>query len=184
MSSDPAESLSYGDLLPLSWAPLSEDLSEVALAQLGEGNVAVLNRLASLEERPGRKAEEDEVQQAISQLSNKLDLLIEMVAALARERQPLPPAVEIGLSAHRLSWIGDGAAPSLAQRVLVSLYLNPGLAPPLRLPARVERIDGARVTVRIEHPSEASLSMLEQHVFLHHRRAVAESRKQQGGGAA
>lgn len=178
MNATAVENLSYRDLLPLSWSALSEALSPVARDQMAEGNVAVLSRLASLEERAGRKGEEDDVQQKISRLSNKLDLLIEMVAMLVRERQPLPPVVEMNLSAQQLIWQAQGDVPSAGAYILVLLHVHAGMAPPLRLPMRVEQVEGMRITAQIEHPSEAALSALEQHVFLHHRRAIAESRKQ------
>ena len=174
---DPAEALAYRDSLPLSWTLLAEYPNAHSLERQGETNVNVLARVVSLEDRHSLAGEEGELEKEIGRLNNKMDLLIELVAQLARERLQLPPAAALLLSAHTLVWTPLADAPSLGSRVMIALYLNPCIAEPLRLPAVIERCDNGQVHARFEHPSESCQSTLEQHVFLRHRRSVAENRK-------
>lgn len=174
-----AEALSNRDYLPLSWALLPEPPDAASLERLAETNVTLLTRLVSLEERPSLPSEQDELEKEISRLHGKLDLLITLVAELARGRQQLPPPVEIQLSAHHLIW-SQALMPPAGAHVMISLHLNPCLVEPLRLPAEIERNDGERVTARFEYLSESCRSALERHVFLHHRRSIAEIHKQAG----
>ena len=174
---DSAEALAYRDSLPLSWTLLAEPPSGHSLERQGETNVNVLARVVSLEDRHSLAGEEGELEKEIGRLNDKMDLLIELVAQLARERLQLPPVVELLLSARTLVWMPVVDVPLLGSRVMIALYLNPCIAEPLRLPAVIERCENRQVHARFEHPSESCQSALEQHVFLRHRRSVAENRK-------
>lgn len=173
---DHAQALAYRDSLPLSWTLLAEGPSVHSLERLGETNVNVLARVVSLEDRHSLAGEEGELEKEIGRLNNKMDLLIELVAQLARERLQLPPAVEMVLSAHSVVWTPAAAAPA-GSRVMIELYLNPCIAEPLRLPAKLVSLENDQIQAHFEHPSESCQSALEQHVFLRHRRSVAENRK-------
>ena len=174
---DDAKSLTYCDALPLHWVPLSEAPDASSLERLGEANVNLLYKVVSLEERHRPVHEEGELEQEISRLHGKMDLLLGLMATLARERMQLPPSVDVRLSADMVTWPEACVRPSIGTRVMISIYLSPCIAEPLRLPAIIEQsaYEGS-ITVRIEHPSEACYLALEQHVFLHHRRSIAESR--------
>lgn len=171
-----AESLTHADYLPLSWSPLAEPQDAVSLERLAESNVSLMARVQSLEERHRATGEEGELEQEISRLHGKIDLLIALVSELARERLQLPPPIRVLLSAATLHWSETSVPPVAGTRVMISLYLNPCISEPLRLPALIERSENGEVQARFAHPSESCKSALEQHVFLHHRRAVAETR--------
>lgn len=173
---DDAKALTYCDALPLHWAPLSQKPDAGSLERLGEGNVGLLYKVVTLEERHRQIGEQGELEQEISRLHSKMDLLLGLMATLARERMNLPLPVEVCLSADTVVWPAAGVIPAVGTYVMISIYLNPCIAEPLRLPAVIERCADDQIQARFEHPSEACYSALEQHVFLHHRRSIAESR--------
>ena len=176
MMKDDVKTLAYDDVLPLDWAELAVSPDALRLERLCESNVSLLGRVAAIEERHRMVGEEGELEQEINRLHSKMDLLLGLVASIARTHLKLPDAVELRLSADFLRWKLVGPAPATGSRIMISLYLNPCIAEPLRLPAVVQNQDGEWVEASLEHPGATCYSALEQHVFLHHRRSVAETR--------
>lgn len=173
---DEVKKLAYDDALPLQWAELSAPIEGVHLERLCESNVSLLAKVAAIEERHRMVGEEGELEQEINRLHAKMDLLLGLVASIARAHLQLPLAVELRLSAESIRWKSIGPAPALGSRIMLSLYLNPCIAEPLRLVAAIQDSDDGWVEACFEHPGATCYSALEQHVFLHHRRSIAETR--------
>ncbi len=170
------KTLAYDDVLPLQWVDLPVLPDVLRLDRLCESNVSMLGRVAAIEERHRMVGEEGELEQEINRLHAKMDLLLGLVASIARMHLKLPDAIEIRLSADSLRWKSVAPAPPTGSRIMLSLYLNPCIAEPLCLPAVIQDRDDEWVEARFEHPGATCYSALEQHVFLHHRRSVAETR--------
>jgi len=170
------KTLAYDDVLPLRWRELAVPLDPTHLDRQCEVNVNLLAKVATLEEHRRIVSEEGELEQEINRLHSKMDLLLGLVASIARTHLNLPEAVELRLSADRIRWKSVGEAPATGSRIMISLYLNPCIAEPLHLPAVVQECDDEWVNACFEHPCASCYSALEQHVFLHHRRHVAETR--------
>jgi hypothetical protein len=85
----------------------------------------------------------------------------------------------VRMSARALEWFGEPAPPAGATGLL-SLYINPALPQPLRIPCVVVGqciIDDGRATqLRFAGLSEAAVDLLEKLIFRHHRRLVAGAR--------
>ena len=173
---DDVKTLSYDDALPMQWSELSAPLEGVRLERLCESNANLLGRVAAIEERHRMVGEEGELEQEINRLHSKIDLLLGLVASIARAHLKLPETVELRLSADYVRWKSVGPAPAAGSRIMISLYLNPCIAEPLQMPAVVQDQSDGRLEACFEHPGASCYSALEQHVFLHHRRSVAETR--------
>lgn len=170
------KTLAYDDVLPLQWVELPAMPDALRLDRLCESNVSLLAKVAAIEERHRMVGEEGELEQEINRLHSKMDLLLGLVASIARTHLKLPDATELRLSADYLRWKLVGPVPATGSRIMISLYLNPCIAEPLCLPAVIQDQEDEWVEARFEHPGATCYSALEQHVFLHHRRSVAETR--------
>ena len=173
---DDVNTLAYDDALPMRWVELSVPIEGIHLDRLCESNVSVLARVAAIEEKHRMVGEEGELEQEINRLHAKMDLLLGLVASIASAHLKLPESVELRLSADSVRWKSVGQAPATGSRIMISLYLNPCIAEPLKLPAVIQAQDDGWVEASFEHPGASCYSALEQHVFLHHRRSVAETR--------
>ena len=173
MTQETAHVLSYDDHLPLQWSEAGLP-DPAGLENLCEANVCLLGKVAALEERRRFAGEEGDLEQEINRLNAKMDLLLGLVATIARAHLQLPDSVPLRLSADSIRWKSLAQAPQPGSRIMIALYLNPCIAEPLRLPAVIQSRDDEWVEARFEHPGETCQSALEQHVFLHHRRSVAK----------
>lgn len=162
-------------VLPLRWWPgIAFGAYEAAAAQ------RVLATVAALEERPPAVSEESGIEAEVAHLHQKMQLLMEMVGGLLRAQQSLPCARPVRLVAGGLRW-SDGQRP-VGDRGVVELWLHPSCPEPLRLPVQLLLIqpegEGIRVDAAFESLPEPLADALEKHVFLRHRRELAEARQQ------
>lgn len=161
-------------VLPLRWHPGAAYGSFEATAAL-----RVLATVAALEERPAAVGEEAGIELEVARLHQKLQLLMEMVGSLLRSQQVLPAARPVRLVAGGLRW-SDGQRP-VGERGVVELWLHPCCPEPLRLPVRLLLIqpegEGVRIDAALEALPETLTDALERHVFLRHRRELAEARQ-------
>lgn len=168
-----AAALSYDDHLPLQWLPLGDD---DAAQEHEHENLSTLFAVAALEEHRELPAVDGPLHDEIHRLHQKMDLLVNMMSSLIRAQTRLPAAKPLRLSAQRLVWRHGGAAPAAGARILIEVHLHRGLAQPLRLAARVGVVTAEEAEAVFEPLGEASLTALERHVFLHHRRSIAGAR--------
>jgi hypothetical protein len=79
-----------------------------------------------------------------------------------------------------LEWFGE-LAPALGSTGLLSVYINPALPQPVKIPCVVagERMqDEVRIAqLRYSGVSEAVVEQLDKLIFRHHRRLVAGARR-------
>jgi len=175
------DGLIFEDSLPVGWTPgpLAEGS---ALARLNTDNHQLLGAESSLDEVRVHEALKDEspaLLHELQRLEYKVNILLRLTAELALRSSGLPPAERVRLSSHALEWFGEQTPPTGSTGQL-SIYINPALPQPLRIPCVVagERIiEGSRSTqLRFVGLSDAVVDMLEKLIFRHHRRLVAGAR--------
>ena len=177
-----AKGLTHRQQMALSWEP-RQGGDDATLQAVAEANARLLQVLPIFEERrPEHGEEEAERPQDLMRLESKLDMLLELVSDLLREREQRPVHVSVMLSADGMGWTQAGRVPSPCQQIWISLYIDQRLPRALRLPASVISLNTEntqhRVLVRFEHLGESVSEMLEKFIFRHHRREVARMRSQ------
>lgn len=173
-----AERLSYAGCLPLTWTPLAQPLSAADILALNACNQQALAAVASVEEH-GPVAEEDApLDREIARLHRKIDVLLEIVSGLMRLQAPQPPLVPVQLSSADLVWHGD-SAPQVPGYGIVDIHLHRSVMQPLRLPAQAGPHSAEGTRIVFLPLDEICSAALETHVFLRHRRSVAEARLSQ-----
>jgi len=175
--------VSYEDNLPLKWAPASGS-EPAADCGRNRANLLVLESVAAIEEKPSEHAFEDcpEIQQELRRLDVKLHVLMEMVARLLREEESLGPSRPVRIALKTLEFRAADGEAAAGQSGTVSLQLHSGVPTPLVMNGQVveelER-DGERwVRFEPDRLSEPLRDALSRHVFRHHRRQVAASRRE------
>jgi Atypical PilZ domain, cyclic di-GMP receptor len=175
------DGLIFEESLPVAWVQgaLADGL---LLARLNADNHQLLGAESSLDEVRVHEALKDEspaLLHELQRLEYKVNILLRLVGELALRNSGLPAAQPVRMSARAMEWIAE-AGPAAGATGLLSLYINPALPQPLRIPCVVagERIiDESRATqLRFMGLSDAVVDMLEKLIFRHHRRLVAGAR--------
>ena len=175
------DGLIFEDILPLAWSegPVPEG---IALARLNADNHQLLGAEASLDDVRVHEALKDESPALVHELQRlefKLNILLRLTAELAVRNNALPPPQRCRLSSRGLEWIGDNA-PQSGTTGILSVYINPALPQPFKVPCNVSSdrmADGVRLAqLRFAGLSDISLDLLEKLIFRHHRRLVAGAR--------
>lgn len=172
--------LSYRETLPITWRLAA---GEAVGAALAEQNLRMLAAAATLEER-GRIEPDAAHAQELDRLNHKFDVMIELLGALLRSVQPPPPGRSVQLSREGLSWTPAEAPPAVGSAVVVDLYLHPCAPGVWRWSGEVVAHCDGEICVRFSAMPEALAAALERHVFMRHRRSVAEARSPAGRGQA
>lgn len=173
--------LAYEDVLPLSWTVLPAAPDAATLRRLNEAGEAALRMLTALEEQPHELGEDDSaVVHELQRLDAKLNLALEMLAELLARNSAQTDRRWMRLTAAGIEW-GCPVSPEPHSLVMLRIVLSPRLPRPLELLARVEGVsadgDARRVAARFEGLSEPLADGLERLIFIHHRRAVAHTRR-------
>jgi hypothetical protein len=175
------DGLIFEESLPVSWtpAPLADGL---LLTRLNADNHQLLGAESSLDEVRVHEALKDEspaLLHELQRLEYKVNILLRLTAELALRSSGLPAAERVRMSSRGLEWFGEHDAPDGATGML-SIYINPALPQPLKIPCVVSGrriIDGTPATeLRFMGLSDAVVDMLEKLIFRHHRRLVAGAR--------
>jgi len=177
------ESLGYRDCVPLTWQPLPALPDAAQLGQWQDHNLRLLTAAALLEERPRRTEADEPLAAEIERLHHKFDLALELLAALLHKQSPLPPSVIARISTAGVSWHSD-ALPPTGGLILLHIHLHPGLPSPLIWPAEVLRSKAREVQARFQPLGEPCALAMERHVFIRHRRSVADARSPGARGEA
>lgn len=170
------EAPGYDARLPLQWQPLDAVPEPRVLEQLADDNLRVLSAVATLDEQRGLAPAGDEtgpLDGEIARLHQKLNLLVDLVALLVSQQTPAPTPQALRLSWEGLRWT-DPQAEGLG---VVRLRLHLGVPQAFAWPARIVSRSGDEVEARFEPMPEGCQMALEKHVFLHHRRAIAGTRR-------
>jgi hypothetical protein len=177
--------LSYEDSLPLTWRRLLPAETAGNLAHVAQVNGEFLRMVTALEEHaPPKTDNHPELAQEILRLESKVNLVLDLLGRLMAHSLKLPPPVRLSLGARSLRWLTIGAdVPATGDAVLVEVYLRPEYPRPLTLTGRVRSVDATpagakRVNVELEGLTEEVRDWLERMIFRHHRRSVADARRQ------
>jgi len=176
MSDQPNEKDDFGDALayranlPLAWTESNGD-STTAFSLENEHCLQVILNLNE------HHTEHSEEMTAISAIERKVDMTMQMVSELLRATIDMPDSKAIRLGAHEISWHEPAVPPEVNAQLDLTLYLH-GLYPkPLRLRGYVKSVVEQQCTVEFAPQHEDFQLLLEKFIFLHHRRAIAESKK-------
>lgn len=172
------DGLIFEETLPVLWAP-GAPAEGALLARVNADNHQLLGAESSLDEVRVHEALKDEspaLLHELQRLEYKVNILLRLTSELALRSSGLPAAERVRLSSRALEWFGDHAA-TAGDTGLLSVYINPALPQPLKIPSIVagqRNMDGARLTqFRFVGLSDAVVDMLEKLIFRHHRRLVA-----------
>jgi hypothetical protein len=172
-----ADALSYESALPMSWTPLAVLPDSATLERYNEDNLRALAAVALLDEQrsggSGSSEDANGLEGEIARLNQKMNLLVDLVSFLVGQQAPAPEATAVRLSWQGIAWRGTGTIGN----GLVNLRLHRSVPQPFSWPARVIVADGGEVYARFEPMSEPCQTALERHVFLHHRRSIAGTRR-------
>ena len=173
--SDQATLLAVPLLLPMQWQDTSRPIDEAAVLR-------ALQTAAVLGEKPPPVSEDAQgAELEVNRLHQKTQLLIELLAVALRRNAAMPLPQAITLSATHCQWQHPQALPTNGDGLL-SLWLHPASPEPLQWPAEIKACtaDGAawRIEAQLLPLGDAAQTALDRHVFLLHRRAVAEARAQ------
>jgi hypothetical protein len=140
-------------------------------------NLRMLHAVAVLDERHQRadltgKSLEDEVER----LSQKLDVVLDLLGAVLHASRGDDPATPIRLSREGLCWPNAADTPAAGAPVLITLDLHACAPAPLCWPADVVGVHEGEVCARFREMSDAMGAALERFVFTRHRRSVAGAR--------
>src|SRR5580693_10355632 len=148
------------EALPIGWTEgaLAEGL---VLARLNSDNHQLLSAESSLDEVRVHEALKDESPALVHELQRleyKVNILLRLTAELALRNSGLPAPQRVRLTSRALEWFGE-LAPALGSTGLLSVYINPALPQPVKIPCVVagERLqDNVRaVQMRFSGLSEA-----------------------------
>lgn len=162
--------------LPMQWVSRAAVTDTMQTDADYRRNLRLLEVVASLE--ASQEDAGDDGNPVTHRLSNKLDLLMEMVSVLISDRSPPPPRVTLTLTRSGASW-STPSPPAMSELLDIIIRLHPDLAYDLRAPARIEgcedEADQFRVHARFEWTGDL-LAAWERWIFRQHRRAVARER--------
>jgi hypothetical protein len=166
------------DELAFNWSAIATLPPAGALTRLNGRNEAVLRALTMLEEHDESPAEDAE-RAEFHRLEGKINLVMELLAELVRERSVAANPVPMRFSAEGVCW----AAPRecVPGTLLVTeWWVMPAWPVALRLYAEVASNrpaeNGFVVCARLVGVSDTVKDWLEKLVFRRHRRAIAQQR--------
>ncbi len=176
-----ADTLVYEDRLPLVWSARSDDAQAENYARIAEHNEHVMRCVNMLSDQIREKGDdESETESAVVRLEAKVNLLLEMVSRMEREKSDLPDTTHTRLAAAGIEWNCLGDPPGMGDEIWISLYIDDRVPEPLKLAACVISVSGsgpgAVVCARFEEMGESVRDQLQKMIFRHHRRMIAQSR--------
>jgi hypothetical protein len=167
--------ISYRDRLPLRWMPLATLPEGLEAERLAESNLRLLSTVAMLAEHAPAKDDPTPAELEIQHMHQKLNLLLDLVGSFLALQSLRPQAVPLRLSWRGVAWSGGGAEPGASG--IVEIHLGAALPQPLRLPAHIVSVTAEETVAGFAPMPDFCQAALERHVFLHHRREIAETRQ-------
>ena len=163
--------------LPTEIRPWSGQGDE--FANFMDDNVTLLRALLVWDEE--RSGSEEDDRSTLAHLQIKTDLLLTLLSAGIRAREPLPPRYPCALRGDSLQLQLPEDVHPLEPFSCAALFLRPGLALPLLLPGEgFERIPGESTIPQWQlrfHLSPTVQELLDRLIFRHHRREIARLRE-------
>ncbi len=164
--SDFGKALTYSATAPLEWAHIDNT------TEVDEENEQCLRTILSLSERHSVDVAEE-----IAAIERKVDITLEMVAMLLRNSIDMPATKPFQLGAHEISWQHASVLPEIGTQLVIIIYLHDLYPKPLRLTGVVTSLVGQECFVDLDAQSPDVQQLLEKFIFLHHRRAIAQSKQ-------
>jgi len=166
------EAIRLEGLMPLTWRPSVQPLTESELLSASEANVSLLDAIMIMDMPASLENEDRDVSSLeIHRLQAKVDLLVSMVSRLLSYHEQQPMSVMVSLSAQRISW--QGALPvRIGDTGMMDVFVHPLARSPLQLPVIVR--DARQAEIVGLQPT--ALNALEKFLFRQHRRQVAGAR--------
>jgi hypothetical protein len=168
---------------PLTWRVIDSLPSPIDLEQDASANLETLRLISLLDTPLGEASEEtpDTKSQDIARLDFKLNVLLELVGQLFVQQQIIPEARHLTLTPNTLNWQDDKKL-TVGSLLHIELYCSMKYPRPLQLHGQVTDIAGQLTGWRIEMTFQALGKVLEEalesFIFVHHRRAIAQRRRQ------
>lgn|SRR3990167_1440276 len=179
----PSSSVCLEASLPLGWT-VERETSAATLDLRRHGNIALLRSLAAIESAVPEHEHDlpEAMQKNLEHLESKLDLVLVLLAGLARTGTDMPPEKPVTLFSDHIVWKeAADSAPIEGQHLLISLYLNPRLPQPLQLLAAVTEADTqsgyAHISAQFDQLDDELGEWLTRTLFRHHRRALHAQRQ-------
>ncbi len=154
--------------LPIVWEKHVMDAQ--TLASLRKGAQLLMHAFNLMDVTPLHESDGDHLH--LQRLDAKVDLILHLLAQNLQGSRPLPGSVNVELGPEIVSWQETGTLPAVGDTVVLTLYLNPGLPLPVRLPAHVTASADGRVTARLAELGDELEEFWQQWVFRQHRREV------------
>jgi hypothetical protein len=174
------DGLAIEDIVPVAWE--DADFSHSALLEHANDETArALQAIAVYEEAP-RSPTDDLIHMPSdsSRLEAKIDLLLSLVSKVVSERVGAPDSSAMILRNSSIEWQIGLMQVSRGASGIISIWMNPHIPLPLRLPCRIdnviERNGHAWAQARFEYLAHNVSDGLGQVIFRHHRRQVAIAR--------
>jgi hypothetical protein len=176
-----AGSLIYEDMLPLTWAVRDDESHAVNLTRVMEHNEHVLRCVNLLGEQIKEKSDEEvETESALIRLEAKVNLILEMLSNLDREKGNTPHATQVRVAAGGVEWLCREKPPVVGDKIWVKFHVDKRVPEPMQLAARVLTVSmtghESMVCAVFEQMGETVQDQLEKMIFRHHRRMVAQSK--------
>ena len=171
------DGISYRKRLPLQWTPLQQLPSGIESERLAEANTRLLAAVALLEEHSQVGDEPSAHELELLRIHQKLNLLLELFGGFLTQQSPRRTDLMVRLSWRGIVWEDAATVLKVGEVGLVELNLSNILPQALRLPARITSVAEGVVSAEFDALTELCQSALERHVFMRHRREVAETRQ-------
>lgn len=175
------EALGLTERLPVRFVA---DAGSAAPRQAASSSLTLIRLLAMLDEPQRGTADDSERNLAdLERLEAKVDLLLALFGESLRKGEDIPPRCDLRWSSlgARFSSVVD--SPAVGDRGLLTVHVDPRLPRPIELRATVLAVDAPRadlaveVYCRFDDPDAVIGADLERHIFRHHRRQIAQTRR-------
>jgi hypothetical protein len=186
MSLKAGAGMMYEGMLSLSLQTIAALPSPNQLVVINEANDILLNNLMLLEEKH-ENDDHDEIMQELRRQDMKIRMLMDLLCMLLQQNQLLPAATMVRFSGTELSVPASGQLYPAGSKLQCSLYIDPSLPKPLLLFAEsqgvhTEETSAAETTTWLDF-TFTGLSLpvqdnIEKLIFRHHRKIVAQQRRQ------
>lgn len=172
-----ADAITCERRLSFTWTPLATPPEAADLERWNDDDLRVLSAVALLDEtRQGAPNGDDQnsLEGEVARLHQKVNLMLDLLTLLIAKQAPLAPERRVLLSWKGLAW-DEAVAPSGLG--LIELRLHRSVPQSFVWPARIVSAADGLVQARFEPLREPLQAALERYVFLHHRRAIAGTRR-------
>lgn len=169
--------------LPLDWLP-ADSLLPASIESMRQDNIALLQALAAMDglsHEHEHDTPEAGAAKRLERMESLLDIVLILVAGMARQTAPLPPEKLVRLYSNSIVWQENTKPPQIGQPVLVRLFLNQRIPQPLQLRCVVKEVgnlpESVHAMAMFDNCGEEMDEWLTRTIFRYHRRALHARRQ-------